>query len=305
MSSREITFRGGTRTALGFVTAFALVLIWLMPVKEAVSDSSAMVQLAFEFGKFGLLGGIGLVALRREGVRIADLGLSSRHLPPAVVTFGGAWVALNLVGVGLAAVTANQWGLGLLRETTPTLLDGVLAPRLTTLLFYLVVVGMVEEFLFRGYFQTKVIALLGDDTRPRVALGVVTASVVFGLGHVPGALVAGASVRGAISLVAITTLSGIAFGTLYEATRNVYFVGLLHGLGDTWPLVVDWQSWSGSALGAYLVGVVVIYVAAALLYRCWAVETDLTPAVGRQEWGRSISASGGAVPTETPDSGSE
>lgn len=301
MPNRELVFRGGARTALGFVVACALVLTALMPVKEAVTDAPAVVRLAFRVGVFALLAGVALVALRRDGVGVTDLGLSVRHLPPAVVTFGGVWAALNLLGVGLAAATGRPWGLDLLRETTPALGETLPAPRLTTLLFSFLVVGLVEEFAFRGYLQTKVVALLGDDTRPRIALGVLTAGLAFGLAHVPGALVAGASVRGALSLAAITGASGIAFGVLYETTKNLYFVALLHGLGNTWPLVVDWASWSGPALGGFLVGVGVTYLAAALAYRYWAVGTDLSPAVRRRESGRSASASD-AVPTEAMES---
>ncbi|MFC4447581.1 CPBP family intramembrane glutamic endopeptidase [Halorussus aquaticus] len=305
MSRRTLTFRGGTRTAVGFVVAFALLLTGAMPVKRAVSDASGPVTLAFRISVFVLLAGIALAALRREGIGIADLGLSSRHLLPAVATFGGVWVTLNLLGVGVAATTGNPWGLGFLRETTPVLVAGLPAPRVTTLLFYFLVVGMVEEFTMRGYLQTKVVALLGDDTRPRVALGILTASLVFGLGHVPSALVAGASVRGAFSAVAVSAASGVAFGVLYETTRNLYFVGLLHGLGDTWPLVVDWMNWSGSALGAFLLGIAGIYLGAALAYRYWALDTDLTPVIRRWESSRSASAAEGAVPTEAPGSGSE
>ncbi|UPV75129.1 CPBP family intramembrane metalloprotease [Halorussus limi] len=304
MPSRTLTFRGGARTAIGFVVAFALVLTGAMPVKRAVSDASGPVTLAFRVSVFVVLAGIALVALRREDVEIADLGLSSRHLPPAVVAFGGVWVALNLLGVGAAAVTGNPWGLGLLRETTPVLVAGLPAPRVTTLLFFFLAVGMVEEFAMRGYFQTKVVALLGDDTRTRVALGILTASLVFGLGHVPSALVAGASVRGTLSAVALSAASGVAFGVLYETTRNLYFVGFLHGLGDTWPLVVDWMDWSGSALGAFLFGIAVVYFGAALVYRYWALDTDLTPAIRRRESSRSA-ATGSAVPRETPKSESE
>lgn len=303
MPSRKLTFRGGTRTAFGFVVASALVLVALTPVKDAVVDAPAWVKLAFEFGKFVPLAGIGLVALRREGVRIADLGLSSRYLLPAVAAFASVWVALNLLGAGIAAVTGNPWGLDLLRETTAVLVAGVPAPRSMTLL-YVLVVGLVEEFLFRGYLQSKVVALLGDDTRPHIALGIVVSALVFGIAHVPGALVAGAGIRGALSLTAITAVSGIAFGILYETTGNLYFVALLHGFGDTWSLVVDLASLSGRVFGVFLLGVAVIYAVAALAYRYWALGTDLTPVIRRTELSRSASA-GGATPAETRESSVE
>lgn len=305
MSRRKLTFRGGTQTVLGFVAAFTLAMMGLTGVKVAVADSSAEIRLSYKIGVFAVLAGITLVTLRREDVRVADLGLSSRHVVPAVVTFGGVWVALNLLGVGLAETTGQRWGIGLLRETTPVFDAALPAPRLTTLLLFFLVVGVVEEFAFRGYLQSKVVALVGDDTRPRIALGIVISALVFGLGHVPGALVAGAGIRGALSLVAITAASGIAFGVLYEATQNLYFVALLHGLGDTWPLVVELGDLSQNAFGAFLVGIFATYLTAALAYRYWALGTDLTPVIRRREVGGSASAGGGAISAETRESSGE
>jgi membrane protease YdiL (CAAX protease family) len=304
MPSRKLTFRGGAPTAVGFVVAFAAALVALMPVKDAVADASPWAKVTFEFGTFAVLAAVGLVALRRDGVRLADLGLSSRHLFPGVAAFGGVWVALNLLGAGIAAATGNAWRIGLLFETTPILVQGIPAPWVTTLAHFLVV-GAVEEFLFRGYFQSKVIALVGDGTRPRIALGIVISALVFGLGHVPGAMVAGAGVKGAVSLSLITAVSGIAFGVLYELTRNLYFLALLHAIGDTWPMVVDWTSWSGTALGIFLVGIVVVYPAAALAYRYWALGTDLTPKIRRTDSGRPALLGGKSVPTETAESKSK
>jgi membrane protease YdiL (CAAX protease family) len=301
MPGRNLTFRGGVRTVCWFVVAFAAVLVALLPVKGAVADGPTWAEVAFEFGKFVPLAGIALVALRREGVRIGSLGLSKRHFPPAVAAFGGVWVALNLLGVGVAAATGNPWGLGLLWETTPLVVEGVPAPHLLTVL-YVLVVGAVEELAFRGYLQSKVVALLGDDTRPRIALGIAVAALVFGIGHVPGAVVAGAGVRGVLWVTVMSAASGVVFGVLYETTGNLYFVALLHGFGDTWSLVVDWASWSGTPLVAFLVGVAGIYLGAALAYRRWAVGTDLTPAVRRREGGRSA---GGKLSAGTRDSTAE
>jgi membrane protease YdiL (CAAX protease family) len=301
MSNRRLTFHGGVPTALGFVVAFAAALLALVPVKDTVADASPWAKVTFEFGTFAVLAAIGLVALRREGVRLADLGLSLRHLLPGVAAFGSVWVALNVLGAGIAAMTGNAWSIGLVRETTPILVPDIPAPWVTTLVHFLVV-GVVEELLFRGYFQSKVVALIGDDAHFRIVLGVVVSALVFGLGHVPGALVAGTGARGVLSLILITAASGVAFGVLYEITRNLYFLALLHALGNTWPMVVDWTSWSGGALGAFLAGVLVVYLAAALAYRYWALDTDLTPRIRRTDSRRLALLGGESVPAETSKS---
>lgn len=218
--------------------------------------------------KFGLLAALALALLRVEGVRPTDLGLSRSLLKPAVVTVAGVWLALNVLAAGLASATGNPWGLGVLVDL-PVRWAGIPAPRVTSLVFGFLAVALVEEFVFRGYLQTKVVSMLGDGSRFRVGLGVVTAGLVFGAMHAPGAIVAGASPRGVLGTVLFLSLSGVAFGVLYELTHNVYLVALLHVLGNNWPLVGDLWALSGAALVAALVGVATIYAAGTVAYRYW------------------------------------
>lgn len=280
--SRRITFDGGTRTLVGFVVAIAVMFVAAIVVGRAVSGVSfpAWVGPVAGVAKFGVLAGVTLLLLRREGVRPADLGLARRLLGPALLVGVGVWAVLNALVAGLAILSGNQWGLGLILEMRarwPTLP----APLLLSLAFDFLVVALVEEFVFRGYLQTKVIALLGDGSRIRVGAGIVTAAVVFGALHAPGAIVQGASPTGVVGTVALISLSGLGFGLLYELTHNVYLVALLHAVGNTWPLVADVWSWSGGALFGTLAGILVVYVGAAVAYRAWTVDTALTPVVRR------------------------
>lgn len=279
MSSRAITFRGGPRTVVGFGVALAAWVVVFVRIEAVVADASAWVALATELGTFATLGAITLYVLRVEGVRAVELGLTRRHLVSAVAAFAGLWVALNLLGVGVAVATGHRWGIDLIRATVDPQWAPLPAPWVTTVLLNFLVVGLVEEFVVRGYFQTRVIALLGGGTRLRTAAGIVTASVLFGALHTPGAALSGASLGGVLGSAALPALTGLLFGAFYEWTHNVYFVAMLHGLGNTWPLVVDWTAWSGTALSAFWVGVAVVYLGTTAGYRYWTDSTDGTPVV--------------------------
>ena len=279
MSSREVTFRGGPRTVVGFGVALAAWVIVFVQLEAVVANASAWVVLATELGKFGVLGAITMYVLRVESVRPVELGLTRRHLVTAVAAFGGLWIALNLLGIGVAAVTVQRWSISLLRANADPQWAPLPAPWVTTVLLNFLVVGLVEEFVVRGYFQTRVIALLGDGTRLRTALGIVAASVLFGALHTPGAALSGASLEGTLGSAALPALTGLLFGAFYEWTHNVYFVAMLHGLGNTWPLVVDWSSWSGTALIAFWVGTAVVYLGVTIGYRYWTDSTDWAPVV--------------------------
>lgn len=178
---------------------FAVVTAVRVPLTAAVSDAPAWIGLVSEIAKFAVLGAAVLVLLHTDNVSVPELGLSRRQFVPAVFTFGALWAALNVLGIGLAVVVGNQWDISLiwyLPEVVTREFGSLPTPWLTFVLLNFLVIGLVEEAAFRGYFQSKMIALLGDDTGLHVAFGILLTSVVFGALHTPGALVAGAGVEG-------------------------------------------------------------------------------------------------------------
>jgi membrane protease YdiL (CAAX protease family) len=201
-------------------------------------------------------------------------------LLPALLAFSAIYVGLNVIGVGIAVVFGFPWGFDFVVGPVPAPFDSLPRPWLVFILLQLFI-GLVEEFALRGYFQNKVIAVIGDDSYPRIGFGVLTASVVFGLLHSPSVILSGAGVAGVVSVVVARTLTGVFFGTLYELTRNVYFVGLLHGFGNTWPLLIDWSGWSDIPLIVFFAAVAFFYFGVTVVYRSWTTETILTPTLRR------------------------
>jgi membrane protease YdiL (CAAX protease family) len=281
---KRLTFEGGTQTVLGFALAFAAIVAVFVPLDELTLAVSAAAWYLQEVVLFLLIAGITLLLLQRDGINLNDIGLSGRYLLPAILSFGSIYIGLNVIGVGLAAVFDLPWGLSLLTTTVPAPFDSLPASW-TMFIFLQFFIGLVEEFSLRGYFQNKVIAFLGDDSYLRIAVGILTASVVFGILHSPGAVLSGAGVAGVISVVVLRTVTGIFFGTIYELTRNVYFVALLHGFGNTWPLLITWNNWPQLPLIAFFIGVTLFYFGVTFGYRVWATNTALTPTVRRFDTG--------------------
>jgi membrane protease YdiL (CAAX protease family) len=289
-SINRITFESGVQTLLGFGLAFVAILAVFVPLNEFTLEASAGVWYLQEVILFLLIAGITLALLRKDGVEMSDIGLSAQYLLPAVLAFGVIYAGVNVVGIGLAGVFDLPWGLALLTATVPAPFDSLPASW-TVFILLQFFIGLVEEFTIRGYFQNKVIAFLGGDSHLRIAAGVLTASVVFGVLHTPGALLSGAGIAGVVGVVVSRTLTGVFFGTFYELTRNVYFVALLHGFGNTWPLLIDWSTWSGTPLIAFFVGVTFFYFGVTLGYRYWAADTALTLTVRRTDAGSGQSQS--------------
>lgn len=221
---------------------------------------------------------VGWVVFRLEGVRLRDVGLSWDHARSGVLWVAGIVVGLNLL---LVALTVAIGGTLELRSTgwTPLVIGAHLV---VTWVF----VGIAEELLGRAYLQNKLVALFGGGRdRLRKAGGIVVAALLFALWHVPQRLfVAGLDSGQLPTNVLVLVAVGLAFGLVYEYTRNVVFVGLLHGAYDFPPLLYNVHYEGGSPwiqlllmVALFLPVVVGIYA-----YHRWARETranDFRPQV--------------------------
>lgn len=92
--------------------------------------------------------------------------------------------------------------------------------------YFLLVVGPIEEYLYRGVVQGR----LRQNFGPAVAIGVT--SIGFAVGHVPNFLLAG---TGALSVGIAVAVAGIVAGSvilgiIYERTANLTVVALVHGV---------------------------------------------------------------------------
>jgi len=105
--------------------------------------------------------------------------------------------------------------------------------------------GLVEEFFFRAFLQTRLSAWFRSEIT-----GVVLMSMIFGLAHAPGFIFRHAgAVEGlganptALDAVAysITTLaiSGVFFGIIWARTKNLFALVLIHAAADLFPNLSD------------------------------------------------------------------
>lgn len=274
------TFHGRSWLPLGFVVAFSL---WVMLSNLSVgwlfgSDPSTVTEALWNLPSGVVQFGLVLLVLRFEDVRLRDLGLRRRQLVPALVAVAGFLVAVNAVVAGLIFVDSGQvsiepFGLYLSAplgySTTALVASGVAQ---------YVFVGPVEEIAFRGYLQNKLTDLLGrPSVRIRTAVAIIATAVGFAVLHVPTLLlVDGAPIEQMAGTLALLTLSGLTFGTMYALTHNLFLVAFLHGIGNFWPLVVDpglgaWPNWGV---------IIVLYGLVVVLYRQWTSVAFRSPGPG-------------------------
>lgn len=150
----------------------------------------------------GLVDGMYLFLIARPLSRIGyTYGLSARDVSTAVFAFLAYAVVALPIGFATGFIAWRP-------ELDATRV--VLAP----LVIYLVT-GVPEEFLFRGLLQNLLTRLLGART------GLVIASVVFGLAHLPDP-----------RYVVLAAIAGLAYGWVYQRTERISASAITHALVD-------------------------------------------------------------------------
>jgi membrane protease YdiL (CAAX protease family) len=259
-SSIEFERRLGPPALLLGVTGLIIVVVPLAIYPHLESRFGFFVVLS---ATFAVIAGVGWIALRLDGVTARAVGLGREHILPGVLAVLGLYVLLNAVGAGTVLVSGEAISIELSDEYASAGMWAVAG------IAYLAFNGMAEEFAFRGYLQNKVIALFGgSNNRIRKAGAIFAGVLLFALIHIPQRVLIGgvtSPVAIAQSLLGIVLL-GLVLGVLYEYTRNVVFVGVLHGTFNWQPIVVAGAPVSELAL---VVGIPVL-VLTAWYYRRWA-----------------------------------
>ncbi|MCU4799679.1 CPBP family intramembrane metalloprotease [Halobacteria archaeon HArc-gm2] len=283
-ASRRITFEGGVTWLAFFLVVAALEVaagnlianVWAIGPPIPVVESNAITT-----GQSMLFVGFVWWVLRSEGVAFGEIGLSPRLLVPATVAVAGSYVAINALGIGLAFATERLASVGYHWTVPP-------GEAVVEFLLQLVTVAFVEELTYRGYLQTKVVGLLTDATRKRIALGIGLAGALFALAHIPRILTDG-SPGGMTPLVYLVTLtlSGMTYGALYEATQNLYVPIIFHAAGNmpgtAGILFYDTGGWPAWATAVDSLAFLVILVAMIVVYRRWASVAETLPVWTKRE----------------------
>ena len=188
--------------------------------------------------------------LRMRGYRWRDflgLRLGGREWLVAIV-LSLAFVLVNaVIGQGPARIAASGYG-------PLTLALGGIA----VYLLLCIEVGLVEEFFFRAFLQTRFAAWLGSEVS-----GLFLAATLFGLAHAPGLywrweqnaadLFAEPSLLFALAYsIAVISVAGVFMGVVWLRTRSLAVVILVHAAGDWLPNVAETlRSWGIGADGPF------------------------------------------------------
>ncbi len=220
-----------------YLAVYALVIFgWLYGALKAAIPPGQMQEIAVM--GFKLVVSIvlpSLVLLKAGGsVRpLWDAGIGRRGFWPALIVF-------SLVSFALLGVVSPA-----LQQIAKLHLSGIAIPFAVAGAWAWVSIeaGLCEEYLFRAILQSRLSAWLKSPVA-----GIVVASLLFALTHVPGLWLRGTpEVDGystdlfQVAAFTIATLSPIALalGILWARSRSLLLVVLVHGAIDTLPFTAE------------------------------------------------------------------
>lgn len=135
-----------------------------------------------------------------------------------IVAFSAA-ILIEAIGAVVGAEGATNFATAA-AVGNPLLVYGLL------LVGNIVLIGPAEELLFRGVIQGR----LRESFGPAIAIGIT--SLGFALSHVPSYWIGGSDLftLGVLFALLGIAVGGIILGTIYERTKNLIVVALIHGL---------------------------------------------------------------------------
>lgn len=263
-----IEFRKGLLpVGVWLVATFAVLVVSGI----ALGQADGPIGLAFMLGGFIGIALVAWLVLRWEGVTISQIGAGRRHLLPGTLLAVGLYAVLNILGL------AYLWFSGGV-SFEPAAEQAYWIWALLAIVY--IVVGTLEEFAARGYLQNKLIAVFGGG-RARVlkAVAIVAALVLFVAIHLPQRmLIQGITDPQEIAATFVmVVILGLFLAVLYEYSRNIFFVGVVHG-GLNFPLFIT------ADIPLETLGLLSLILAfgVAWWYRRWASRiepTDFAPQV--------------------------
>ena len=200
------------RPSLELIVGLLILIIWdYLPLPKI--DFGDKWNIGLIIKKTIIFAGLPFLFLKFRKYSLASMGLTSKDWKKYL------WVGFIIF---LALAIPNALFVG---NTGSEILSGKYsAPQVgiglfSSFIYYFLMAGFSEEFLFRAFIQTRISYLLRSSVS-----GVLITSLIFGLGHIqcimqwyPGTTYGEAFCRAFF----LQTFLGIMFGVLWERTRNL------------------------------------------------------------------------------------
>ena len=95
----------------------------------------------------------------------------------------------------------------------------------------MILVGIAEEFVFRGAIQNTLYDYFGKGTRKGIYKSIIFTGLIFGIMHIAN-IISGASISGSVVQAINAFAVGCYFSAIYYRSDNIWSVVVLHAMLD-------------------------------------------------------------------------
>jgi membrane protease YdiL (CAAX protease family) len=226
-----LTLASATSARLGglFVVCFILLLFLLngdAVVLTWISNSiSQYVSTIEQVLAYVVVGGFAAIIIKSQGITWKEIGITRQKLMLSLPVLFALGIATTLV-----AWLGGKWP-----QMFESTRSGLTLP-LPIVILIVLIVAVVEEFIFRGYVQ------IGTKKHFGVMAGMIVSAGVFAISHIPADISAAGIGSSAALISVIPSLSFqaigrfafalMAFAAMYELTGNIFITIITHSFYD-------------------------------------------------------------------------
>jgi len=229
-------------TIILFIASTLMILILFLSlyrigVVQAIQDiSKGLIHSTLLLNALLLAGAVYGVLISYGKMKVEDLGLTVEKLPLAFAFGIVLWISIQIiegiVGYAISGTIAieSSW------RTEGT-------ARIGLLIGMLFGTALFEEIGFRGFLLVQFITKLGRIVKNKVlliSLALLTSQTFFTLMHVPWKMMdQGWTTAVFLDLLFSVFMNGIIFGLVYLRTQNLFFVMIIHALGNAPTALIE------------------------------------------------------------------
>jgi len=227
--------------ALFFIVSLVIVFVYLTiflsgTIQAIELMSMGLVHRTLILNSILLLGAIYCTLILYGKLQSKDFGLVGRKLPLAVIVGLITWILVQIIEALLSYI-----GTGIV-EIDPIWNSEGLA-QIGLLIGMVFGTALYEEIGFRGFllvqFRMKMERVI-ENRYLQITVALLVSQLFFSILHLPWMVLnQGWTITIVTDLIFSVFLNGIIYGLLYLRTENLFFVMIIHGLGNAQTTLVS------------------------------------------------------------------
>lgn len=214
--------------SLGILLTFvmlALVMLYVFPAINCIMGTTGINAISFFYTRIVLWMVLGLIILYSIFIEKGSIMLWKDKKYPLIFYVGSVMILYFICAFGGAFFNLLiQFFTDEKLSSKLVQMQSIFKDNYFLIIFTCLTAGVVEEFLMRGYLQTRIEKIYNSPF-----LGIAVSAILFGILH---------STYGTIGQVAIPFFIGVVFAVFYKLYSNIKIIIICHFMYDLVSLMI-------------------------------------------------------------------